>query len=311
MDTLRKVCEDAARDLDQEMEGVRPLNYMIPKLISFFHNPDPKLRIQAIAATSQFVMLGTQALLVNMETYLAGLFACAFDKNTEVRQEVARSLVMVLEGCPDKLEPSLPSVFDYMIQCTKDDDEAVALEACDFWIQFCNVQTISKRLIPYLDRVVPALLDRMVYSETDLLMMGGADMDTNVPDNEQDIHPRCYKGKTRFGGSNGREAAKDGDDKLPDGGEPDYDDEDDDDVLDDDEEDLDDEEFFSEWTLRKCSAAALDELSNTFKGHVVSALLPLLPNKMFSQDWKVRESGVLALGAAAEGSSEVEIELAS
>lgn len=296
-DTLGKICEDAARDLDQEMDGIRPLNFMIPKFIRFFYNPDPKLRVLAIAAASQFVTLRSQALMCNMEAYLQGLFARATDPSPEVRQEICRSLVMVLEVRPDKLEPSMSAVIDYMIYCTQDTNEQIALEACDFWIQFANISDIVDRLIPFLDRIVPALLRRMVYSEADLLMLGGDEDDTHVPDNEQDIRPRFYRSKSRsmshsLAANSSREKENDDGSKNND---------DDEDAESEDGEDLDDDEFYSEWTLRKCSAAALDVLSMTYKGRVVSALLPLLNHNLFSQDWKERESGILALGAAAEG----------
>jgi hypothetical protein len=70
---------------------------------------------------------------------------------------------------------------------------------------------------------------------------------------------------------------------------------------DDDDEDQEDDEFFSEWTLRKFSATSLDALTSSFKAQVTDILLPLLNKALFSQDWKIVESGILALGAAAEG----------
>ncbi|KAG1244528.1 hypothetical protein G6F68_015415 [Rhizopus microsporus] len=71
------------------------------------------------------------------------------------------------------------------------------------------------------------------------------------------------------------------------------------------EEDVEDDEFFSVWTLRKYSATSLEVLTTAFKSHVVHVLLPLLNTMSFcSQDWKVIESGILALGAAAEGNRE-------
>ncbi|KAI8376232.1 armadillo-type protein [Radiomyces spectabilis] len=310
-DTLGKVCEDAARDLDQEIEGDRPLNYMIPKFITFFHNPDPRLRVQAMAATSQFVLLRSQSLMTHMDQFLAGLFARATDENAEVRQEICRSLVMVLEARPDKLAPSLPSIVEYMLYCTQDDNEQVALEACDFWLQFVNVRDFHDRLLPYLDRIVPVLLKRMVYSEMDLLMFSGDEEDAHVADDEQSIKPRFYRykhGQAKRDTQSKKEnktkdelkAGETEDDITSDMSDDESLDEEDEDDEDDDD-DLEDDEFFSEWTLRKCSAAALDVLTSTYKDKVVHILLPLLNQNLFSQDWKERESGILALGAAAEG----------
>ncbi|KAI9322269.1 Transportin-PC [Dichotomocladium elegans] len=286
LDALAKICEDDARDLDQEFDGIRPLNTMIPKFIRFFYNPDPKLRVLAITATSQFVMLHSKSLMVNMENYIQALFARATDDQPEVRQEVCRSLVLILEARPDKLEPSIRGVIEYMIYCTEDENEQVALEACDFWIQFSSLEDIHDRLVPYLDRIVPALLRRMVYSETDLMLLDGDEDDAHIPDDEHEIRPRT-SGKRR--NVNKGETTEREHEEIEDEEE------------DDDDDDLDDDEFYSEWTLRKCSAAALDALSTAYGGQIVAVLLPQLNYNLFSSDWKERESGILALGAAAEG----------
>ena len=54
----------------------------------------------------------------------------------------------------------------------------------------------------------------------------------------------------------------------------------------------------------RCSAAALDVLSNVFHEALLPVLLPLLKSALFSQDWLVKESAILALGAVAEGCME-------
>ncbi|KAI8980329.1 armadillo-type protein [Pilobolus umbonatus] len=67
------------------------------------------------------------------------------------------------------------------------------------------------------------------------------------------------------------------------------------------EEDLDDEEFYSEWSLRKLSATCLEAFISLFKSEATHLLLPLLETKFISNDWRVLESAILALSAAAEG----------
>ena len=75
----------------------------------------------------------------------------------------------------------------------------------------------------------------------------------------------------------------------------------------DDSDDDDDElkkETLSDWNLRKCSAAALDVLSNVFHQALLPVLLPLLKESLFSEQWLVKESSILALGAVSEGCME-------
>lgn len=59
--------------------------------------------------------------------------------------------------------------------------------------------------------------------------------------------------------------------------------------------------WFCSFTLGKCSAAALDVLANVFRDDLLPHLLPLLKGLLFHPDWVVKESGILVLGAIAEG----------
>lgn len=56
-----------------------------------------------------------------------------------------------------------------------------------------------------------------------------------------------------------------------------------------------------EQTSGKCSAAALDVLANVFRDDLLLHILPLLKELLFHPDWVVKESGILVLGAIAEG----------
>lgn len=53
----------------------------------------------------------------------------------------------------------------------------------------------------------------------------------------------------------------------------------------------------------KCSAAALDVMSNVFREDMLVVVLPLIKQMLSSEEWEVKESGILALGAIAEGVS--------
>ncbi len=68
-----------------------------------------------------------------------------------------------------------------------------------------------------------------------------------------------------------------------------------------DSDEFDEDDALSDWNLRKCSAAALDVLANVFHDSLLPVLLPILKEMLFSQDWEVKESGILVLGAIAEG----------
>jgi transportin-1 len=50
----------------------------------------------------------------------------------------------------------------------------------------------------------------------------------------------------------------------------------------------------------KCSAAAFDVLANVFHEDLLPVLVPILKETLFHQEWDIKESGILALGAIAE-----------
>lgn len=105
---------------------------------------------------------------------LQHLFALAVDEDPEVRKNVCRALVMLLEVRIDRLIPHMHSIIQvrqggrvgvpgtprqvswgadvppcppqYMLQRTQDSDENVALEACEFWLTLAE-QPICKEVL--------------------------------------------------------------------------------------------------------------------------------------------------------------------
>nr|VWO95736.1 Phosphoinositide phospholipase C (EC [Ganoderma boninense] len=295
---LEKACEDYPRKLDVEINGAMPLDFMIPKFLLLSEHPSSKMRAHAIACLSYFVPIGCQALFAHIDTFIAALFKRAADDDPSVRRHVCQALVLLLASRPEKLMPEMNNVAEYMLYSTRDRNENVALEACEFWLTFAEDPDLAPYLHPLLAKVAPTLLDCMVYSEDDLLWLQGDEEDAAVPDKESDIKPRHYGGK-----SHGLEHDANGDDasgkrvgaygeELEDGDEDDYDDLDDDEFA---------EEMSTEWNLRKCAAAALDVLAVRFGPDLLNVLLEPLKAKLWSDDWLQRESGILALGAMAEG----------
>ncbi|EEC15287.1 importin beta, nuclear transport factor, putative [Ixodes scapularis] len=121
-----------------------------------------------------------------------------------------------------------------------------------------------------MDRLIPHIHN---------IIEGDVEEDEMIPDREEDIRPRFHKSKTH--------SQKHMDDNI-----------DEDSVSDDG---LDDDNTLSDWNLRKCSAAALDVLANVFHEELLGVLLPILKETLFHQDWEIKESAILALGAIAEG----------
>ncbi|XP_013773249.1 transportin-1-like isoform X1 [Limulus polyphemus] len=276
---LQKICEDSAEVLDSEALD-RPLNILIPKFLQFFKHSSPKIRSHAIACVNQFIISRTQILMMHIDQFLENLFHLASDEDPEVRKNVCRALVMLLEVRMDRLIPHMHSIIEYMLMRTQDSDDGVALEGCEFWLSLAEQPICKDALTPHLPRLIPVLVRGMKYSEIDIILLkGDVEDDEMIPDREEDIKPRFHKSKTH--------SQKHMDDNVEEDA--------------DSEDGLDDDNSLSDWNLRKCSAAALDVLANVLHEELLPVLLPILKETLFHQDWEIKESGILALGAIAEG----------
>lgn len=264
--------------------------------------------MHALNCLNQFIQLGSSALQNHIDTFIAALFKRAADQNPNIRRFVCQALVLILGARPEKLMPEIQNVVDYMLYSTQDKDDDVALEACEFWLQFAEDPALASHLQPFLSKVAPILLKGMVYNEIDLLMLRGDEDDASVPDKVEDIKPQHYGAKVHRnermedasnGGAGPSKLSRAGIEAGLTATAVEEEDDEEDDFYDD--EDDDDEDGVGDWNLRKCSAAALDVMAVQFNQELLDILLPLLKERLFSQDWKERESGILALGAIAEG----------
>ncbi|GLT86057.1 hypothetical protein SLE2022_042200 [Rubroshorea leprosula] len=271
MDALFKICEDIPQVLDSDVPGLaeRPIKIFLPRLFQFFQSPHPSLRKLSLGSVNQYIMSMPAALYASMDKYLQGLFVLANDPAAEVRKLVCGAFVQLIEVHPDFLQPHLKNVIEYILQVNEDANDEVALEACEFWTAYCDAQLPAENLRDFLPRLIPVLLSNMAYADDDESLVD-AEEDESLPDRDQDLKPRFHT--SRYHGSEDAE-------------------EDDDDIV-------------NVWNLRKCSASALDILSDVFGDEILPTLLPIIQAKLSSSDddaWKDREAAVLALGAVAEG----------
>ncbi|ODO06999.1 hypothetical protein I350_04365 [Cryptococcus amylolentus CBS 6273] len=298
--TLQKICEDAPHKLDFPWEGRDFLDLIVPLFIQSTGHDNAKVRLYALNILQSLLSIRVNALNANIDTYISALFARAGDASSDIRKSVCASLGLILASRPDKLVPEMNNVVQYIVYCTKDKDEAVALEACEFWLTFAEDHNLKEQLRPYLAQVAPLLLDGMVYSDYDIAVLDTDEYDEDVADKETDIKPRNYSSKVHAShesndpsSSKAQGVSREAADKAFDDDEEEYDEDDDDDFF-------DDEDATGEWNIRKCSAAALDVMAVSFGTEVLEILLPFLRDRLFAEDWTVKESGVLALGAIAE-----------
>jgi HEAT repeat protein len=302
MAAMAKICEDNTKMLEREVNGQRPLNFILPKLIQATKSPLPKVRANALTAINVYTGRKSQAMLNSIDELLNNLFSLATDSSNDVRRQVCRAFVQLVETRPDKLQPHLSGLVDYILTQQQGDDEELATDAAEFWLAVGEHESLWESLSPYIGKIIPVLLECMVYSGEEIALLGGASDDEDEEDREEDIKPQFAK-KTLGRTANGTSAdnAENGnayqklasmDDDLEDGEI---------DELDDGDDDTGDDR----WTLRKCSAAALDVFARDFRDRVFQTILPYLTKNLKHDEWAYREAAVLALGAVAEGCIEV------
>ncbi len=76
--------------------------------------------------------------MLHIDDFIQNLFFLANDDDPEVRKNICRAIVMLLEVRMDRLVPHMNIIIDYMLQRTQDADEGVSLEACEFWLSLAD-----------------------------------------------------------------------------------------------------------------------------------------------------------------------------
>jgi transportin-1 len=269
MAALSKICEDNKELLDKDDHGQRPLNTLIPKLIEFTANPISTIRRLALTSLNVFIHQKPAALLENLDVLLEHLFQLARDADPDIHKQLCRIFVQLVEIKPDKIQPHIAGLVDYIIaQQQKVEEEDLTCEAAEFWLSVGGHDILRQSLALHLNKIIPVLLDSMVYSEEDIARLEGGEDDADKEDRAEDMKPTFAKGG--LGGP---------------------------DDVDDNPEDV--------WNLRKCSANALDVFATEFSGPVIEVILPSLLANFKHQEWPHREAAVFTLGSIAESYADV------
>jgi transportin-1 len=274
---LEKICEDSADRLDRESPEL--VSQMLQQIVALSESPNADIRASVVNSVNQFLLIRSNQVWNHLDSFLQILYNLTNDSSLKVKRYVCQAFNHILELDPEVILPVLNSVVEFMLVNTLNEDKELALEAADFWLVFCEQETMHIHLQQFLPRVVPILLTCMIYTEDDLYMLEQQGEDFDVEDKDQDIKPRFHKGKTHELSNN---------QNFPD--------------EDEEDSDLDAyEDYDDEWNVRKSSAAALDTLSTVFGDDFLPDLLPKINEMLQHPDWKTKEASILAIGAIAQG----------
>ncbi|GIL70967.1 hypothetical protein Vretifemale_1626 [Volvox reticuliferus] len=264
--------------------GASASSLVVPPLLQLLRSTVDDVRCMAVACLNLMAPHMLKGLQENVEGYLHGLFALANDTSSRVRKEVVSGLVASTTTLPERLVPFMRQLVEYMLASNEHSDPAVALAAAEFWTAYLDLQLDPGLLRPYLARLIPILLKNMVFDEYDDEVADAEAAEgaaTQKEDRDQDVKPFMPRNREHGATSGECEAGNGGQD-----GEAGAD---------------DDEETLNAWNLRKCSAEALDMLSNNFGDDLLPVLLPIVQHRLQDSNWRSRESAILALGAVAHG----------
>ncbi|OKL63621.1 hypothetical protein UA08_01019 [Talaromyces atroroseus] len=291
MSALAKVCEDNRKILDKDYGGQRPLEVIIPRLLDFTASGSAMIRSAALSTIQIFLSMKPQALIANFDTFMAHLFRLANDSSTDVRRTVCQAFGQLAEVAPDQLIPHMEGLVDYIIiQQNTNEDPELALDAAEFWLTAGEQPKLQQPLSQHLHKIVPLLLRSMIYDEDEVERLAAENDDAEEEDRAEDLRPRFAKAKgSRLEGTTDSKAQAEISEEREDG------------EISEEESDFDDDDPEDSWTLRKCSAAALDIFSNVYHSPVFDLILPYLKDTLRHAQWPNREAAVLTLGAVADG----------
>jgi len=185
------LCEDCGSQLDED--PTQPLIVFVPILLECFKNPDPTVRTHALRSINYLMELDELPAVVSShaEDILQGFAFLSQDQNVAVKKRVCQGLTLLLAWRMDAVGPHLPSIVQLMVTAVQSEDGEISIEGCDFFTQLCEEPTVAGPIfIQQINVLIPSLLNRLPYSEEELMMLNDDDdQDTAVPDRAEDINP--------------------------------------------------------------------------------------------------------------------------
>ena len=270
MMALLEILGDHAYEVAEGL-GERGMGTLVDALVVTI----PRQPLLAIECINELSLTGSDAFESRIPAIISAIGSLT-DVNPTLRRTICLCLGFLLDGCPDAVRPYWPALRNYLLESMKSVIPEVATEAMDTW----RVSLLERGEVDLecLDELLRALMLCLPYTEDDPEFeefKAGKDEPSHPDTNLQTRHHR----RAQHGAEE------------------------------DEEEDDDDED--SAWTPRKAAAACLDALAGVAPpSALIPVLLPLLEQMLASQDWRILEAGIIAIGAinAAGGQASEAIE---
>ncbi|XP_055389112.1 transportin-1-like [Condylostylus longicornis] len=213
-------------------------------------------------------------------SYWECLGVLALDQSSGIRLAVLQGMKQVTTLSPELVIRSLASIIPFLLECLCfNQPYEIRFEALELLFNVLGHQSSFALIESALPRLLPLLVDNAKYSQWDYMHMDRSqfeDDNAGIADEEHDLEPRFHKSR------NDDADTEDGEDDEGAGNE----------MM---------STWGETWTSRKWSARILDSLSCIYGGMMLPFLLPQIEARLQQQDWEVKESAVLVLGAVSRG----------
>jgi hypothetical protein len=144
---------------------------MIPKLLDFTTSPVAKVRALALASINTFIPLKPQALLVALDPFLPGCFNWPMIRATMSGGMFVDPSFNWLTRDRTRLHRIWKDWLTTWLRSSEVRTIQSSLDAAEFWLCVGEHDKLRLTLTPYLGKIVPVLLESMVYSEEDVLRL--------------------------------------------------------------------------------------------------------------------------------------------
>lgn len=190
---LFKICEEYLVKLGTEKEETNEaMNALVAKFVPLVTSDRENVRKDSIRLLNMALHDCSNAMQKHFDPklYLGNLFCIAKDTDPETHKLICQSFCIFLNQHPSLLLPHLNDVIEYYLSKTADEDNSVAVQACEFWLQLATVSNCKEMLLPYAGRLLSLLLKNMRYSEFELEALSGClGVDEHLEDKLDDIKP--------------------------------------------------------------------------------------------------------------------------
>lgn len=269
------------------------------------HSRSPPLLSSPTGAASSSVSMfssaaATSPLIIHMHVFISSLAQLSRDSVPLIRKLIVQGISIIACLHVALLEPFFANICEFMLASIldrgqlldgknnsneKEEDEGVALEACEFWHALLQSPDTQRAMAPYLPRLIEHLIARLVLTREQMEAERQDAEEENSGAKALKIHP--VHSQLRGGGGGGENSSSS---RNGVGGSK-------------QQEMKENAELSSRWTLRKQCALSLDTMAMHFPPEEVLRLaLPKIQQSLASSHSVfVQESGWLALGALSQG----------